>query len=119
MRVTDINGNLLSTFDIPGMCENDFIQATTAYHDQFTVTASEREKQIAIAFSNFIQFLPVDLKDYPAWDEFLKSFDYKSIPPAMPSREEAEKKSKDPHYQWVHSQLHKRGFMDCFDWITK
>jgi len=43
------------------------------------MTQTEREKQIAIAFSNFVQFLPGELKNYPAWDEFLQSAEYKAI----------------------------------------
>lgn len=71
-------------FEVPDgmvyMKTSDVIKAITAYHEQFTITASEREFLIARGW--------VDYGEPISWNEWIQTKEYKSIPPAMPSREE-------------------------------
>ena len=114
------------------------IEAILAYHAQFTVTPSERERMIIIAVLGWMD--EGDIRDVynnrtnSVYNMFTQSYAYKAIPPAvdrsvnlnktMPSRESAEEwadnaccDERTDEGVWI-GEYTLNAMMEMYDWLT-
>ena len=100
------------------------IEAIEAYHAQFTVTTSEREREIIIAVLEWMD--ESDIRDVynnrtsSVYNRFLQSNAYKSIPPAptMPSREDAKQKALEFIAKYALNYGVMDSVMAMYDYLT-
>lgn len=93
-----------------------WIDCMVAYHEQFTITPSERERKIVR--EAFIWALSKNIM----YDDFFESEVYQSIPPAMPmpTREEAREWIEGDIYNGIERpRLYVIGAMAMYDYLIE